>query len=154
MAMSERSAVAGGKRAGFLRRLLAVLLDVVVLAGVGYLLGRAFGQDVYEMKDGTFSYSLSGTPALISFIFGFVYYIYLEGKPGQTIGKKLMGIRIVDAKSGGRIGYGSAVVRYFGRIISGLPLGLGYFWMIWDDNKQTWHDKFANSVVVPTSSLQ
>lgn len=153
--MTEASGSAvGGKRAGFLRRLLAVLIDVVVLAGVGYLLGRAFGQDVYEIDDGMISYSLTGAPAAISLIFGFVYYIYLEGKPGQTIGKKLLGIRVIDAESGGPIGYGRAIVRYFGRIISGLPLGLGYFWMIWDKDKQTWHDKFAKSVVVPTSSLR
>ena len=29
---------------------------------------------------------------------------------------------------------------------------LGYFWMLWDREKQTWHDKFANDVVVPTSA--
>jgi uncharacterized RDD family membrane protein YckC len=29
---------------------------------------------------------------------------------------------------------------------------LGYLWMLWDKERQTWHDKFANSVVVPVSA--
>ena len=29
-----------------------------------------------------------------------------------------------------------------------IPLFLGYFWMLWDREKQTWHDKMAGSVVV------
>ena len=106
------------------------------------------------MKDGTLSYSLTGAPAAISLAFGLLYFIYLEGKPGQTLGKKLVGIRVVDEDGGGPIGYGRAVVRYFGRIISGLPLALGYFAMLWNDDNQTWHDRFSNAVVVPSSSLQ
>ena len=34
---------------------------------------------------------------------------------------------------------------------SGIPCFLGYFWMLWDSEKQTWHDKMAITVVVPTS---
>jgi uncharacterized RDD family membrane protein YckC len=39
-----------------------------------------------------------------------------------------------------------------GRILSAIVCLLGYFWMLWDKEKQTWHDKFAASVVVPTSA--
>jgi uncharacterized RDD family membrane protein YckC len=152
--MGDASGSAVGKRAGFFRRFVAVLIDVIVVGGVGYGLGRAFGQEVWEIDDGSISYSLTGAPAALSLAFGLLYYVYLEGKPGQTLGKKLLGIRTVDAETGSPIGYGSAVVRYFGRIVSGLPLALGYFWMLWDDNKQTWHDKFSMAVVVPTSSVR
>ena len=90
---------------------------------------------------------------LISALAGLAYYVALEGSlTGQTMGKKVLGIRVVDLAGGGPIGYGRATVRYFGRYISGIPLGLGYFWMLWDDQKQTWHDKFANSMVVPESA--
>jgi uncharacterized RDD family membrane protein YckC len=50
-----------------------------------------------------------------------------------------------------RFGYGRALLRYIGRIVSTIPCLLGYFWMLWDGEKQTWHDKFAGSVVVPVS---
>lgn len=90
---------------------------------------------------------------LISTLAGLVYYIALEGSlTGQTMGKKVLGIRVVDLAGAGPIGYGRATVRYFGRILSAIPLLLGYFWMLWDKEKQTWHDKFATTVVVPTSA--
>ena len=39
-----------------------------------------------------------------------------------------------------------------GRIIASIPCYLGYLWMLWDKESQTWHDKIANDVVVPTSA--
>ena len=44
---------------------------------------------------------------------------------------------------------GAAVGRYlFAAFISGNFLLLGYLWSLWDDRKQTWHDKVVSSVVV------
>jgi uncharacterized RDD family membrane protein YckC len=50
--------------------------------------------------------------------------------------------------TGRPIGYGRAFIRWLGSILSVIPLFLGYFWMLWDREKQTWHDKMAGSVVV------
>ncbi len=47
---------------------------------------------------------------------------------------------------------GRAGLRYVGRIASTIPCLLGYFWMLWDSEKQTWHDKIATTVVVATSA--
>ena len=41
-----------------------------------------------------------------------------------------------------------SVVRYLGYIPGALVFGLGYLWMLWDDKKQTWHDKVVGSIVV------
>ena len=89
--------------------------------------------------------------SFLNLLAGIAYYTYLEGTSGQTLGKKALGIRVVDLGGGGSIGFGRAFLRYIGRIVSAIPLFLGYFWMLWDKEKQTWHDKFANSVVVPDS---
>lgn len=35
-----------------------------------------------------------------------------------------------------------------GKFVSGLVLGIGFFWAIWDKDNQTWHDKIAGTVVV------
>jgi uncharacterized RDD family membrane protein YckC len=85
--------------------------------------------------------------ALIAFVAGIVYYAKLEGT-GQTVGKGALGIRVVDARTGGPIGTGRGVGRYFARILSGLVCYLGYLWMLWDPDKQTWHDKMVNCYVV------
>jgi uncharacterized RDD family membrane protein YckC len=79
------------------------------------------------------------------------YYTYFEGsEDGQTIGKRACGIR-VRSVDGGSIGHTRAFLRYIGRIVSTIPIFLGYFWMLWDKEKQCWQDKVANDVVVPVS---
>ena len=125
-----------GPRAGFGRRLAASLIDNVLLF-VPYLI-------LVAILDPTLAYALY-------LVLAIAYFIYFEGGPsGQTLGKRALGIRVVDFRTGGPIGYGRGAIRYVGRIVSSLPLLLGYLWMLWDREKQTWHDKFASDVVVPT----
>ena len=46
-------------------------------------------------------------------LLGLVYYTYLEGtETGQTLGKKALGIRVIDLSAGGSIGFGRAFIRY------------------------------------------
>jgi len=126
-----------GPRAGFWIRFAAWLIDVIAVGAIGIVL------QLIEPTIGS----------ILSLIIGIAYYTMLEGGPkGQTLGKMAVGIRVYDLANGGPIGYGRAFIRYIGRIVSTIPILLGYFWMLWDKEKQTWHDKFAGSVVVPTSA--
>jgi uncharacterized RDD family membrane protein YckC len=85
----------------------------------------------------------------IALIGGFLYHTLMVGKSGQTIGKRVAGVRVIDANNGGVIGNGRAFGRYlFQSLISGNVCFLGYLWMLWDERKQTWHDKVVNSIVV------
>jgi uncharacterized RDD family membrane protein YckC len=81
------------------------------------------------------------------------YFTYFHGSSGQTPGDAALSVRVVDFRDGtGRpIGYGRAFIRWLVSLVSGLVFLLGYLWMIWDPEKQTWHDKAAGSVVVPTT---
>ena len=81
---------------------------------------------------------------------GLIYASYLGGSPsGQTVGKKLLGIRIIDFNTGRADRIRTGALRYVGQIISSIPCFLGFFWMLWDKEKQTWSDKIATTVVVP-----
>jgi uncharacterized RDD family membrane protein YckC len=129
--------VSRGARAGFWRRFAAALIDGILIGIVSAILGAATN---------------ATTGRAIGGLIGIVYFVFLEGSSsGQTLGKRALGIRVYDFRGGTAdgIGYGRAIIRYFGRIVSALPILLGYFWMLWDSEKQTWHDKFAGSVVVP-----
>ena len=77
-----------------------------------------------------------------------MYYALTEGRTGQTLGKKALGIKVIDTYTGAPIGGGRAIGRYFAKILSGALCFLGFFWMLWDPNKQTWHDKIVRSYVV------
>jgi uncharacterized RDD family membrane protein YckC len=124
-----------GPRASFGRRLVAALLDGIVLAIPNSILNAVLGR----YGGGAISLALA-----------IAYFGYLEGSPsGQTVGKRALGIRVVDFNTGGPIGFGRAVVRFVGRYVSFIACFLGYLWMLWDKEKQTWHDKFASDVVVP-----
>jgi uncharacterized RDD family membrane protein YckC len=126
-----------GPRAGFWRRFAAALLDGVLLSVVSVVLGIVLA---------------AAASFAVSLIIGIAYYVLFEGGPrGQTPGKSALSIRVIDFGQGGSIGYGRAFIRYIGRIVSSFFLFLGYFWMLWDKERQTWHDKMANAVVVPTN---
>jgi uncharacterized RDD family membrane protein YckC len=134
--------------AGFLRRFLAVLLDGMLLGAIGGVLFKIFG---LSFVDFAVAGENASTWQAVNTAVGLAYFVYFEGGRGATPGKSALGIRVVSANGGGPIGYGAAAVRYVGRIVSGIPLLLGYFWHLWDGKKQTWHDKFATSVVIRTS---
>jgi uncharacterized RDD family membrane protein YckC len=122
-------------RAGFWQRFGAAFVDGILLSIVSVPLEAG----------------LKGAGYGLAVLAGIAYYTYFEGESGQTLGKRALSIRVVDINGGGPIGYSRAFIRYIGRIVSAIPLLLGYFWMLWDPQKQTWHDKFANSVVIPHS---
>ncbi len=70
------------------------------------------------------------------------------GTTGQSWGKKALNIKVLDAQTGQPIGQGRAVGRYFAQILSALPCYLGFLWPLWDDKKQSFHDKIVGTVVV------
>jgi RDD family len=70
---------------------------------------------------------------------------------GQSIGNKILGVRVLDADTGRSLPYARAFVRALMSNLSALPCFLGFFWMLWDPRKRTWHDIVANSLVVRTT---
>jgi uncharacterized RDD family membrane protein YckC len=126
-----------GPRAGFWRRFAAAFVDGILLGVVNFILRKIVGAS-----------GGSGLGLLVSL----AYFTYFEGgATGQTLGKRALGIRVIDFGGGGSIGYGRAFIRWIGRFVSAIALLVGYLWMLWDSERQTWHDKFANAVVVPVS---
>ena len=124
-----------GPRASFGRRFVAALIDGIMLGVVNGILFGVLGK---------------GAGYGIGTLISLAYFTYFEGSgSGQTVGKRVMSIRVIDFSAGGPIGYPRAAIRWVGRILSFVVCLLGYLWMLWDKEKQTWHDKIANTVVVP-----
>jgi uncharacterized RDD family membrane protein YckC len=84
--------------------------------------------------------------SLLDFVVGFTYEV-VGNAWGGTFGIRLLGMRITTA-NGDVPGLGRSLIRSFVSILSFVALGLGYFWMIWDGRRQTWHDKVAGTYVV------
>jgi uncharacterized RDD family membrane protein YckC len=122
-----------GDKAGFWTRVGGAILDGVIVGVPGAAL----------------QIGLKGVGTLLSLLIGLLYFTILVGREkGQTIGMGAMGIRVQSKDGGGSIGYGRAAIRWIGGYISAVFLSIGYLWMIWDAEKQCWHDKMAGDVVV------
>jgi uncharacterized RDD family membrane protein YckC len=76
-----------------------------------------------------------------------IYAAVMWKMKGATIGGIVFGLQVVrlDDKP---IEWETAIVRTLGCFLSAIALGLGFFWIAFDSEKQAWHDKIAGTVVV------
>jgi uncharacterized RDD family membrane protein YckC len=119
--------------AGFGERFVAVVIDWVVILIIGAIVRIVFSE---------------AFAALIGIFLGVAYATYFWTSNGQTPGKAAMGLKVVRADGGGLLDFGTSILRYVGYIVSGLPLFLGYLWVIWDPKHDAWHDKIAGTKVI------
>jgi len=88
----------------------------------------------------------------LSVVAGWLYFSLCESSSWQgTVGKKVLGLRVTDM-NGHRIGFGKATGRYFGKILSGLILGVGFIMIAFSEQKQGLHDMLAGTLVVKGGS--
>lgn len=131
--------------AGFWSRVLASLIDsVLVCIVVLPILLSVYGTEYFEFGRviaGPLDFLLTWVLPAIAVV---LFWVYKEATPG----KMALGMRVVDATSGGPASTAQYVGRYFGYFVSILPLCLGLLWVGWDARKQGWHDKLAGTVVV------
>ena len=119
--------------AGVEKRLVARLIDAVVIIVISTALGFLLG--IFGI-------------VLASVIISALYYTLFQG--GQwhaTIGQRALGIAVVDC-NGRYIDYGKAAIRYLSSILSGSLFLFGYLMALFSDNRQTLHDKIADTYVV------
>ena len=131
-------------KAGFLRRFAALALDMLTLSIIADIVRFA-----YRVGSGTDLGMAHMDVAMgLSAALFIIYFTLMTGEGGQTLGKMLLGIK-VQASDGSPVGYGRALIRTIGYIVSFFFMTfLGFLWALWDKNNQTWHDKIAGTVVV------
>ena len=143
--------------AGLGQRILAFLIDrflVGIVVGAGYLIGFiviAIGGSTNSDAGaavGAVGFLIILVMAVLGLGVLLFNEVYLAGKNnGQTIGKKMMKIRITK-DDGTAFGYGDAFLRnLIGYWISSLVCSLGFFWALFDQQRQTWHDKIFKTHV-------
>lgn len=86
-------------------------------------------------------------PAFLSFIIGPIYGVLFIGLKGQTPGKMAMGIQVVN-RQGEVPGIRAALREIIGKLLSGVFIFLGFFWIAWDPHKRGWHDHIGGTYVV------
>ena len=128
---------------GFWIRALALLLDNVVMIAPMIVIAIPFIFFVPEdMPDKQLIGSLVKAGAF------WIYFTVMESSPWQgTVGKMLLGLRVTDL-DGQRISLARANARAFGKVLSGISLGIGYLMAGFTEKKQALHDHVAGTLVV------
>lgn len=152
------------QEAGFVSRLAAFVLDVVivsmssiVLAALVSLILNFFGFSAQDLSlEAPTRNSLVVLQIIIIALAGLVvvlfipaYFVVCWVLVGATPGKHILGLKVMRTGTQ-RISWGRAIVRYVGYWISALPLFLGFLWILLDTRRQGWHDKLADTIVAYT----
>lgn len=116
---------------GFFERLFARWIDLSLDAGIGYLIYRKWGIPA----------ALAGV-----IIFDLIHRIVMTYFFGGTLGKLLFGVRVVSRCSN-KLSIWQVLIREFSKLISHLPLNLGFLCVIFSRRKRALHDIIACTAV-------
>ena len=140
--------------AGLQLRVVAFLLDIMVLISCGMLFAAAAG--AYLVVDSGFNDGNLSDRApyvavaiFLAYVLAFVplYHVVLWMRWGQTVGKMAVRIKVLSGE-GGSLTLGQSALRLLGYAASVLPLGLGVLLALFDDQHRALHDRLAGTVVV------
>ncbi len=132
--------------AGLPRRIGAMFYDTLLLLAVLYLataLARWLAGDVIEPGHGIAHHLFQ---FYLLLVFG-LFFVWFWIRGGQTLGMRAWHIQVRRA-NGKRLTLGRAVVRFCAALLSLIPLGLGFWWILIDPQRRAWHDRIAGTVVV------
>lgn len=145
------------------QRVGAWLIDTAFFIPYGIAAGvmsADTGVRTYDARTGEFVGSHDPSPVLVavtvilglaSIIFGVWNYAIRQGKTGSTIGKGVLGIRVVSEATGLPIGPLNSFLRQLAHILDGLPCYIGYLFPLWESKRRTFADMILRTVVVRSS---
>ena len=128
---------------GVVRRFFAALVDGLIFMVASWLIAGSAGGTTAD------GFDLNGTPALLLSLVYLGYFVVLEGALGATIGKLVLGMKVVN-KAGQAPGLGAALVRNLLRIVDALPLFyvVGMIAIAGSKTRQRVGDRAARTFVV------
>lgn len=130
---------------GFWVRLVAYLIDAIVLSVVVGVIASIMGLNIFDPESAA---SFDPTLNLASVVIGWLYFSLMESSErGATLGKMALGLRVVSS-SGQRLSFLNATGRYFAKILSAIILCIGFLMIAFTDRKRGLHDMIAGTLVV------
>jgi uncharacterized RDD family membrane protein YckC len=152
-----------GYYAGFTSRAVAIIIDlaIITLVSAAVIAAMSLFFDLPSIKRFIFRLDsvlpgisqifiwLTGPrfAAVFSFLFLYLYFIFFFSTTGQTVGKAIMGLRVVTT-DGTRMGVKRSFIRTLCYTLSLAPFGLGFLWVLGEDRRRAWHDKIAHTYVL------
>lgn len=149
--------------AGFWWRFLAYIIDDLIIGAVSWIFAlpilAVFGVSMYSLKEAgmdTDNAELLVLPiilaassiGIIAMVLQWLYFALMESSKHQgTLGKIVLKIKVTDLE-GKRVSFARATGRYFGKILSGMIMYIGYIMAGFTEKKQALHDMLASCLVI------
>ena len=145
----DAGSVKTGRYAGPLTRLLAVIVDSFVVT-TGFTLIAAGITFLIRLLDPAFAIpdNKGWLYGLIFFFWAFLYLWFSLAIFGKTVGKALLGVRVVGVSGAVELKKGKPLLRALTYPLSFAVLGLGLIGVVWGRERRAWHDHFAGTTVV------
>jgi uncharacterized RDD family membrane protein YckC len=132
------------------RRIAATLIDVVLLGGAYALVAAGTGA-IHTVGPWNWAADTSPTTSVLYALGVAAYFILMEVRFGQTLGKMLTGIRVIDERTGATPDFGAASIRTVLRLVDGLAGYLvAYAVVLTSARRQRLGDMAARTLVVRT----
>lgn len=126
----------------------AWIMAVVVGAVFGVLFGPSSTDSLTVAEQQAQTNQAVTVGAILGFAVVFFGYHWVTTAIGGGVGKRALGIEVVDEATLEAPEYGKAAGRVAMSLLSRLALWIGYLSAAWDETNQTWHDKAAGTLVV------
>jgi uncharacterized RDD family membrane protein YckC len=145
--------VLASRYGGFWIRVVAAIIDAIILRVVVAPIGMIFGGLGMAGRMTGMPHRglamLGGGVTFIALIFGsWLYEAFMESSSYQgTLGKMIFGMKVTDL-NGNRISFERATGRHFAKWLSAMILGIGYIMVGFTDRKQGLHDLLAGTLVL------
>jgi len=137
---------------GFWLRFVAYVIDAVILNIVGYIVrlilsavmgGRVAGNTEFD--------TVTITSGFIGLVVAWLYFAFQESsEAGATLGKRILGLRVVRGIDGSRLTFARATGRFLAKFVSAFILLIGYIMAGFTERKRALHDMIADTVVIKT----
>ncbi len=136
----------GQKYAGFWHRVLAGLIDFVILYISSWIFGFGFGFMILaNVSYEVYEYWSYGISIVWIFVYLFYYVLFQMSSKQATLGMMVVGIKIYDEELN-RVGFWRLTGRYFTTGLSNIILWIGFFMIGWTKRKQGLHDIVARTI--------
>jgi uncharacterized RDD family membrane protein YckC len=133
---------------GFWLRVVAYVIDAILLSVGGAVVGGMFGAILAFSGQGQNTALTAGGGYVIGILLSWIYSSLLESSErGATVGKMAVGLRVVT-EQGQRLSFLNATGRYFAKYISAVILCIGFIMVAFTDRKRGLHDMIADTLVV------
>ena len=126
--------------ASLLRRFGAILYDSLLILALMILASLAF----ISIRDGESVESGDSIYRLVLFAIAYLFYASYWSRLGRTLGMQSWRMQL-ETEQGDKPDFARASLRFFAAILSLLPLGLGFWWQLWDKDGLAWHDRLSGT---------